>query len=327
MTSRSSDPRVVAVLAASCLLLAGGRARAQDDAAIANRRAMIADAQEAHREGNHEHAAELLRRAASIESNPSLQRALALELEETRDFVGALAAAERCRREAHGASDAAHLRACAGIEADLEPQLGHLRVHTPTPFPEGMQVYVNGTALSEAVWGEPAVVNPGTTHISATAPGRRTFEADVDVASGATGDVTIDLPSRAAVVDTPPPPPPPIEDPARPQPRRDTSWMPHLLGTSIAAGVFLVAGVTTSVLAEGRAQVYNADCVPTLVPGCTAVLSEYSTLDALRLVSWIATGALAVTAIVFLVLELSRPPRHAADVSFSCGAGSCSFAL
>jgi hypothetical protein len=96
----------------------------------------------------------------------------------------------------------------------LEPRLPKLVVDV-VGAPAGLEVKRDGLAIGAAAWGTPIPVDPGTHRISATAPGKGTWETTIATAEGKVAHVAVprDLPP-AAVAAAPVPIGPQPEAPA-----------------------------------------------------------------------------------------------------------------
>jgi hypothetical protein len=172
-------------------------ARAQDAAALASRRELIAQAQQARVSGNHQQALELAERASRIQMSPSLRLFVAQELNSLGRLAEAYGTADLCMREAESDTTMRNREqvasTCRALAADLRGRIARVVVQVPSPAPAGLQVRVAGSAVSDSLWGVPYVVTPGAVAIDASANGYRTFHTEVTVAAGATSDVRIAL--------------------------------------------------------------------------------------------------------------------------------------
>lgn len=80
----------------------------------------------------------------------------------------------------------------------LEPRLPKLVVEVASA-PPGLEVKRDGVAVGAAAWGSPIPVDPGSHRISATAPGKGSWEATVAATEGKVAHVAVprDLPAAA----------------------------------------------------------------------------------------------------------------------------------
>lgn len=98
----------------------------------------------------------------------------------------------------------------------LEPRLPKLVVEV-TGAPAGLEVKRDGIDVGYPAWGTPVPVDPGTHRISATAPGKGTWETTIAATEGKISRVSVprDLPSLSvAMTPVPVSGPPPVESEA-----------------------------------------------------------------------------------------------------------------
>ena len=100
--------------------------------------------------------------------------------------------------------------------AALEPRLPKLAVDV-TGAPTGLEVKRDGIVIGSAAWGTSVPVDPGTHKVSATAPGKQTWETTVTTSEGKTARVSVprDLPAAPIVAAAPIGPAPRPQDPRR----------------------------------------------------------------------------------------------------------------
>lgn len=180
---------------------------ASDDVA---RRALIREAQDASRRGDHLAAIERATRAAQLRATPSIQYFLAREHRAVGHVVAALAYAGECVSAAT-ADVPLHNRevvieACREVEASVAPRVARLTVRPPSPAPTGLRVRVNGAALADALLGVEYPVAPGEVPIRAEAPGFVPFARTLSLGEGQAETVQLALEPEAVA----PPPPPPL---------------------------------------------------------------------------------------------------------------------
>lgn len=160
------------------------------------RRQLITQAEAAHEAGQHAQALEFGRRAASIEKTTSLLYFLAREQEEVGALAEGYASAELCKVEAERDQNLhnrdAILQECRQIATRIQGRIGHVVISVSERVP-GMKIRVAGQDFNEALLGVPFVVTPGSVAVEATAPGRRPYNATVNVSEGQTADVAVVL--------------------------------------------------------------------------------------------------------------------------------------
>jgi hypothetical protein len=130
----------------------------------------------------------------------------------------------------------------------LEQKLSFLAIAIPrgTSTP-GIEVRRDGIPVSSAELGLAVPVDPGIHAISATAPGRKQWTANIDVPAGRAEPLVVNVPELEAASETPPPPP--TEQPPAPPPESSWSTMKYV-GVGVA-GVGVVGLVVGSVLGLG----------------------------------------------------------------------------
>jgi tetratricopeptide repeat protein len=162
-------------------------------------------------------------------------------------FMDVAAAAESTGQRKR--AKAAQQRAAA-----LEPRLMRLVIDVPTPA-EALRVERSGAEVGRAAWGTPMPIDPGSHHVEASAPGKRSWSQEVELqVPGQT--LTVVIP---ALEDIAPPAPPPSLDPEpgrAVEVERDrgsgfSSW--RTAGTLAMAGLG-VAGVVTGTIFALRAN-------------------------------------------------------------------------
>jgi hypothetical protein len=228
---------------------------------------------------------------------------------------------------------------------ELEPTLSRLLVLVSADARvPGLTLTRNGVPVPEGLWGASIPVDPGAQHVEATAPGRKPWKFDVDVADNA-ASARIDVPplepeppaptTSPAVAGvapslapaTAPSPPPPLDAGAS---TTEPSILPTLGWVGIAAGaVSLGAGVFF--FADGRSKISDANC-PAQV--CVRGTGDKSLHDSGREHEKLGVGlgiaglALAGAGITLLVLAPSpsaaRRPATSAPVQLRLASGGLS---
>jgi hypothetical protein len=188
--------RLAALSLCALPLLAPRPARAQG-ADTAARRALVAQAQEASRVGNHALAIDLGQRAALVQMTPSLRAFLAGEYRAVGQYAPALEQAELCLREVEAQPSLRNrdtvLGICREVSQDVRPRVGQLVVRVPVPTPSGLVVNLNGHPLNPAFYGVPYIVTPGSVAVEVAAPGFATFRQSVGVRQGETAQLPVTL--------------------------------------------------------------------------------------------------------------------------------------
>lgn len=313
---------------------------------LAARRELLRRAQEAANVGHHAEALDLAQRAASINMTTSVRMFLGQEHRALGQLAEAMGDADTCVHEAERdpnlAQRSAILSSCRALVAELAPRIGRLTVHVDPPV-EGLHVRVGTAELNPAFYGLPYFVTPGAVVVEATAPGREPFRATVDVAPGATGDMTVAMNSRTTA---PPPTDQPTEiarstaPPGPNAPRRITLTQRGGHGPPVPAIIGMGAGVVSlgaSLLffvlrnsAEGTYE--HQQC--TTVDGvwhcfgdqpALQQLSGVRTLNTVTDVTLVAGAGLAVAGIAWWAIDgalhrsESRPPVASLQVVPTAG--------
>lgn len=234
------------------------------------------------------------------------------------EFIRAESLARRIGQKAR--EDVARDRAEA-----LEPRLVRLKIVVPEATAvEGLEIQRGAVGLPQADWGSAIPVDPGSYAVFARAPGKRTFETEVQLQNaGETVELVIE--PLADMLPVAEPVEQPLFDssaPVQPPPRaalivRPASAMRTL---GLAVGGAGLAGLASAgifgVLAENKWD--QAGCRSGV---CPTQASQTKAEDARRLASFgtvalVAGGVLTGVGatIYFLVLHDSEPPPASASV-------------
>jgi len=260
-----------------------------------------------------------------------------LNLGDCREKLGKLASAWAAFRKAEalarrtGGDDRRQAEA-ARRAALIEPRLSHLVIDVAERT-DGEVVRRDGEVLDEAEWNTPLPVDPGTTTITAEAPGRQAWRKTVAIEAGVPRRL-VEVP-RLAVVPVapvarvagpsaaPPPPPPPPPRLVLPPPRTWTAARAISVTLAVAGAGALGTGIYFGVHASNLSDRSNARC-----PGAACSdpeglrLNDQARTAATRANAlYIAGGAALATA---AVLWLAGAPGEVAvvPVAASAPAGS-----
>jgi serine/threonine-protein kinase len=201
--------------------------------------------------------------------------------------------------------------------ARLEASLSKLVIEVQAPDTKGLQVTRDGEAINPALWGSAMPVDPGTRNVEATAPGKQTWNGQIDVPAGP-ATVKLSIPpledAVVAPVAAPPPEPQPAARAAPPEPppaatprdgdpgkqQRLWGWIGIGGGGAIAlgGGVFAVLAVSDNLRADDACR--RSD--PTLCGerGVTLGDSAHTKANVATALGGVG-GALAVTGLVLLL--------------------------
>jgi hypothetical protein len=312
---RASSTLVLALL----LAVWSPRARAADQSAELARQTLIKSAEDAHKRGDHAAALDLAKRAAIIKKSPTLLLFIAEEQGELGAAIDAYATANDCLREAEFES-AAKLRGetqrrCRALVAEYEKQVAYVTVGFASPAPD-TTLTINGKDVALALAGLPYLVAPGKVTVAARAPGRRPFDAVLDVRAGERLPVAVTL-ETLVTVDTGAPgsttmPAASVRaDTATPgRSEEPPSLLPKVL---LGAGAALVVGGAISwKVAGSRYDSLKEDCAS----GCNAERrsdgsSSVQTWDRLTTMSLVAGGGLLAAGGVLLLMRPHQSPVEA----------------
>ncbi|MBI5513117.1 MAG: hypothetical protein HY909_05070 [Deltaproteobacteria bacterium] len=157
---------------------------------------LISQAEQASDGGDHTRAVDLASRAGAIRMTPSLRLLLAQEHNALGHTIDAYEFATRCVREAQADPNTRNrervVEACNALVEDLRNRVGRVTIQVSNP-PPGLQVRVAGGEVSQALWGIPYTVTPGTVVVEATAEWYNPFRREVTVAAGENVDVGVTL--------------------------------------------------------------------------------------------------------------------------------------
>jgi len=254
--------------------------------------------------------------AASMKLDPQL--GALLHLADCYAKAGQLASAWGSFREAE---EMARLKGderatLAREQADkLEPRLSRLMLMVPTSHPSGLEIRVDGTALTEGAWGTATPIDPGPHQIAARAPDFETWSSTFE-ASSDSSMVRVEVPALVRSTGAPASTPTPAPD--APPPREETGgsalrplgWVGIGLG-AVGLGLGAVFLVKKNDKLEERDQVCPSrlDCTAEEEKSITTLTADARNADTLAKVSFITGGALAVGGIAALILAPSRQAK------------------
>jgi tetratricopeptide (TPR) repeat protein len=242
---RPSSPLVLALLLAA-LPATAAAASEPTPSEISVARRLFDEGKAAEDARRFREAAEKFRKAVAIKDTPGLRFHLARCEEEQGALVEALVEYDRARELLE-----------SGVKApDVERLLPEARRRVQSQvasftwrLPEGVEeavVELDGRPLASSTMGIPIPVNPGKHRLSATAPGRRAFGADLELGVGQARQLTFELPVETVASppqsrDARPAAPPPVER----RPRQDTNTARTV--TLVSEATLFAAGLTTGI--------------------------------------------------------------------------------
>jgi hypothetical protein len=248
-----------------------------------------------------------LHRAASVKATPGLLFHIALCEEKLDLLVAALAdytAAEQAAREQSNKEV---------LNAVSEP-LRAIRIRVPTltldvPEAQGALVALDGKTIAPGLYGVAMPVEPGVHHIEATAPGRETFAAQVQLSEREAITTSIKWVTKQATVAVRSDP---FEGSGSEKPSHEERTKTGMRWGAIVSTASAVAlfgfGLGSYFAADGAQTTLFQQC-PTMVD-CSGLRTPVRTWDAVALGSWIASAGMTALAIV-LWLKPSQPKTSA----------------
>jgi hypothetical protein len=197
-----------------------------------------------------------------------------------------------------------------------------LIIISPSARVPGLIVRRDGAIVEEAQWGKGVAVDPGEHSISATAPGKKSWEQQQQARSG-TVEITIPVLEAGAIAAASGGPSAPVApDPVEPSgPRR--SLLPGVaLGGVAVAGV--AAGIALVVVANGkksaattlRSALAGVDC-NVASPDCTALADKARSAGNLSNAAFwtlLGSGLAAAGAVTYFVWPAAKDPPSAGAV-------------
>lgn len=307
---------------------------AQGSVAEQQRRAMVAQAEEARARGDHAAALESASRALAIRPTPSLRLMLAQTHQALGNPVAAFEHATNCYREAQTDPSVrnreAIINGCRSVVSEVEPLLARLVVRvTPAPL-SGLRVRLGGREVPASAIGSSIPAMPGPTTIHVTADGMASTRRTVSLRAGAQETVSIALLASSNEVGSQPsvevntPEQAALMTPTGGGLRRALGWV------AIGGGLLGIGlGVTGLVLRGDAVNSYNTEpagagggCPGTSYAGpqpvrCQERLDLGNLGESMVLGGFVAGGALAITGIVLLATGGS--PRDSSMALVQCG--------
>jgi hypothetical protein len=198
--------RITALLLAICLApIAAHAQQPADAAAIATRRALLDEAQQARSRGDHAHALQSALSAARIEATASVTMFIAEEQQTLGQLAHSYESAQRCATLAENNAGipnrGAILARCRELTDQLRPRIGLLNLRFTTPPAANVQVTVNQEAVSQP-GSAPIAVQPGAVVVDASAGGASSFHREVSVGAGENTSVDVELSAAPAATPT-----------------------------------------------------------------------------------------------------------------------------
>ena len=125
----------------------------------------------------------------------------------------------------------------------VAPRVARLKIDVPDAL-GAVEVKRDGAVVGRGQWSAPIPIDPGKHTVTASAPGKRTFQAVVDVKEGQTGAVTIgDMPAETTHAPVVSAAPTATQAPPEAPPAPAEGGMPTQKKIAIAAGAVGVVGL------------------------------------------------------------------------------------
>jgi len=212
-------------------------------------RRLFEEAKAAEDAGRFREAAEKFRKAIAIKDTPGMRFHLARCEEEQGAFVEALLEYDRARELLEGGTKAVDVeKLLPSARQRVKEKLAQLTLR----LPEGVSnatVELDGKALSGSVLGVPIPMNPGRHRLRAAASGRADYVSELELGTGESKQVAIELPpagARAAALPAPAPAAPVQPAPA-PAAQKGSSNPARTVALVSEASLF-AAGLTSGIV-------------------------------------------------------------------------------
>lgn len=209
----------------------------------------------------------------------------------------------------------------------LMPKLSYLTLDIQGRRPAGLSIRRNGTDLPLASLGVPLPVDPGTQHVTASAPSFRAWTGRVEVGDGAS-PVQLLVPQLVAL-----PRAPAVGSPSRPPPSQPAASAQRTWGI-LASGVGLATVLGGAGLGFWAKREYDRSRLDLYCPsddhnGCTseglALRQRAQGFANASTITLIAGGAVLTTGIVLWSTASSERPRFATRARIGAAATPTSF--
>lgn len=209
--------------------------------------------------GRYRDAADRFRKAIAIKDTPGMRFHLARCEEEQGALVEALVEYDRAREMLDSGFKAPDVeRLLPEARQRVQDKVASVTLRLPDGVKDA-SVELDGKTLSGSVIGVPIPVNPGKHRLTATASGRTSFAAEVELGLGEAKQLAVELPPVAPVVAAPDVSTAPAPTPVRARPSRDGETARTVVlvseATLFAAG--LTTGIVFSIAKAGAADRYE----------------------------------------------------------------------
>jgi hypothetical protein len=295
-------------------------------AELATARQLFGEALTAQDQGRCADAIPIYERIARIAVSPVLYLRIGTCNESLGRVVEAINALELATQEAEKKHDKEVAAESRAHLAKLRPKVARLAVQVPEGA-EGVEITIDGRAVSAALAGATMLVDPGRRHVMVRAANHeKAFEADVATAAERPSTVTADLGKKkvAAPAIAPPPavaaapapiPPKVVTEPVKPSP---VEAQPNRVPGAIAGGVTLGVGLgalISGLIAHAKFDEFLMENSNPKPLSHDARQRLHDSGEAAALVSTVLSGAFVVGAGVTVVLLVNPPHKSSATTA------------
>lgn len=242
---------LLAVLAAGPSVGLSSTAHAQSTVDVENARKLFREALALSKDKRWDEAIPVYERSLALKEEPITLYSLGVAYKNVDRPAEALEYLRQFLAKASNPKTEPFQRSARDAVAELETQVAHVTIHVQPAGLDGVVVEADGRTVPGAALGLPRLSNPGTSTITASAPGHHSASESVSVDSGGTAEVTLTLeplpeePSTAMNVS-------PSHGADRPQDDEPFPVVPVVL---MGAGVATIgAGVTVGLLGYADAR-------------------------------------------------------------------------
>lgn len=289
-SKRGRAHRIAAAITALSLMLATVPAAAQTAAEKETARAMMKDGRAKRDAGDHKGALESFSAADGIMKLPTT----GLEVGRSQTDLGLLVEARdtflRVVRHPEQAGEPTAFKdarkEAADLAAKLEERIPALRLTiTGAPSPT---VTIDGETIASATLAAAIKLNPGAHHVIVTAKGASKQELDVELKEGETKEQSVELKADA----TPAPVEPPVQEDKAPEAPPAAGTSPLVYVGFGLAGVGIVVGSVTGLLAMSKTNAAKEQCA-----GARCPPSTHDDLASARSMATVSTVSFAAAAV------------------------------
>jgi hypothetical protein len=213
----------------------------------------------------------------------------------------------------------------------LEPQLSNLVIDVTGAPPSDLEVRQDGDVVGRGAWGTSIPVDPGKHTVTASASGRKSWSAEIEIGSAAeTRHVAIPTLDSVETVGTPPPamPGPAPSTPATSPSSADVGQAPQasssrgstqrLLGWGAVGAGAVGLGIGIAFELQRSAKLSDRDnvcptrqnCTPGEAAQISSLTSDARTASAIAVTGFVAGGVLAAGGLALIFTAPKGAPSH-----------------